>query len=236
MKLPPIRIDIGFSGKKRLNVSALKDQIIENALIGLAREVQADLQNRLRKLEPGLRKELNWLARLTARRVVGSPADRIAPSGVPGAVNLKWPRYSPAYRARKERARRMTWFQYSGSGRLKEAVAASETYLTAFGPIRVSLHLIRDLQVKKMPGGRFSCRVATVKVDLLERLEIDDVWGSLRFLPPAIRYRLRGNPDQAGYKYRPVLDPFLRYYVRRSIPEKIRTWAERSLDGLIVTM
>lgn len=164
----------------------------------------------------------------------------------------EWPARSPKYLAsRKGNA----WFR--DKGRVLSALKNADTWTSAFGPISVGVKAhTRGVGAKRAKGmstvptgtkyAGERVRLATIRVDALTRITPAMLPalaggslassglrarkdGLLSMLGPDIAYRLGGNPKYVPY--RPTIQPFLAYFLTRSMPSAVLGRLEQGLKG-----
>lgn len=155
-------------------------------------------------------------------------------------VTGQWRARTEEYLRRKAKkfGHRKWWVN---SGDLKNAVRTPSMWIGAYGPVRVAWH---PAQIQKGFSGSSAIRISTlargqgrsyvistgkIEVKILGRITTSMLaqpnqhsydsrfTGLLEYLPTAVERKLanRGNP------YRPVIEPFLTYYINRQIPNSI---------------
>jgi len=144
------------------------------------------------------------------------------------------------YKVRKYRTRR--WFK--NTGRLQDQLASIGTYRSAYGPISIRFTptpLASPGGVSSLgrSGGGQSTRIMIGKLEVspLRRINLNDLPGigqkasyNPRLMNPladSVEKKLTSRPKQG--KYRPVLEPFLTYYLTRRIPNAVYRRLEDTL-------
>lgn len=150
-----------------------------------------------------------------------------------GTVTGLWKERSKAYmkwKVRKYRTRR--WFQNTGA--LQRSLARPGQYKNTYGPIQVRFTPIRIpeptvLSLGRNSGGQ-SDFIMTGKLEVrpFRNLNINDLpqigqkagykESLIRPWVPSIRKKLAGHSRNS---YRPIIEPFLTYYMRRKIPNAV---------------
>lgn len=134
------------------------------------------------------------------------------------------------------------WFQ--NTGKLKAILAKIGTYTSAYGPISVkftpaNLSDVTTFAVGRSQGNQFRyIHTGNLSVTPLRRISLSDLPGIgqkaegpnnriLGGLPADAKRKLTGRAD----KYRPVLEPFLTYYLNRKIPNAVYRKLEDTISG-----
>lgn len=160
------------------------------------------------------------------------------------SVTGKWAVRSDVYlRWKMRKYRKRNWFQ--NTGRLQGQLGKVSTYRAAYGPISIKFTPTNlsatsgALSRLGRSGGGQSTNVIIGKIEVrpLRRLTMGDLPGigqqasyNPRLLSPladSIERKLTGRPKQTGY--RPVIEPFLSYYMGRKIPNAVYLKLEKSL-------
>jgi hypothetical protein len=168
------------------------------------------------------------------------------------SVSGQWAARSQDYLRRKMKkfGHRKWWLN---TGELRSAVQRPELWTGAYGPIRVAW-VPKDIQHSFSEGRavRFSnfvrgvgrTRTVTtgeIHIKVLGRITKDMLndpgqpsydsrfTGLLESLPESIERKLSGRTDK---HYRPVIEPFLTYYLNRQIPNRVWSTLEKSIKPL----
>lgn len=154
----------------------------------------------------------------------------------------QWAARTKAYmrwKMRKYRTRK--WFK--NTGKLEKSMGRASTYQNAYGPIRIrftptNLGYGALSSFGRSSGGQSrNIQIGRLEVTPLRRLRLSDLPGigqkadyNPRLLSPfsnSVERKLTGRPSTVGY--RPVIEPFLSYYLTRKIPNAVYRRLEDSL-------
>lgn len=158
-----------------------------------------------------------------------------------GQVTGLWAERTKSYmkwKVKRHRTRR--WFKNSGS--LQAELGKRSRFKQAYGPIMVKFTPTRVAQPTVLSLGRSAggqsgfIETGRLEVRPFSRLSINDLPGigqkagySANIIDrwvPQIRTKLKGHPNKA---YRPIIEPFLTYYMRRKIPNAVYRKIEDSI-------
>lgn len=162
----------------------------------------------------------------------------LSPSMSLQAYTGAWAERSKKYLAWKRRKFGHTqWFK--NTNQLRQQLRNASTYTSSFGPVRVKFQAneipagsqsVRRISTLATPRGRPSGRISVgeIQVSVLGRItdsmladpnghSYDSRFtGLFDMLPDDIAYKLGGPPD-----HRPVIEPFLSFYLTRQIPNAV---------------
>lgn len=160
------------------------------------------------------------------------------------SVTGQWASRSKPYmrwKMRKYRTRK--WFR--NTGRMQEQLSSSSTFKQAYGPMRLNFKLTPLAEggagvssLGRYRGGQSTnIKIGTLEVSPLRRLRLGDLPGigqQATFNPSLfsgftgfLKKKLIGKPQSVGY--RPIIEPFLTYYMNRRIPNAVYRRLEDSL-------
>lgn len=150
------------------------------------------------------------------------------------SVTGKWAERSKVYlKSKFKKYRTRKWFY--NTGQLQGKMAKLSTYHTAYGPMKLTFKpasFSKDTVVSglgRSSGGQSNTAIAVGKVEVtpLRRIDLGDLPGIgqpavyseklMGRLPMSVRKKLSGRKG----KYRPVIEPFLTYYLNRKIPNAV---------------
>ena len=159
------------------------------------------------------------------------------------SVTGQWAVRSQAYmkwKMRKYRTRK--WFL--NTGRLQDTMGRVGTYKNAYGPM--SIRFIPKTMPRagglsnlgRSSGGQSTnIQIGRLEVTPLRRIRLSDLPGIgqpasynpylLSGFSSSIQKKLTGHPESVGY--RPIIEPFLTYYLTRRIPNAVYRRLEDSL-------
>ena len=221
------------------------------------RKLQANLQ---RDFAPVVERELMKMARDVARMGVGIANYRNPPDGVlsidgpvaeamrgqSGSMSIssmtgQWAvRTKPYMKWKFKKYGTRKWFK--NTGRLQEQLGKVGTYRSAYGPISITFKptSLRNTSGAVSSLGRASggqstnIMIGRLEVKPLRRLSLGDLPGIgqkasynpslMNPLAASVRNKL------VGKTYRPVIEPFLSYYMGRKIPNAVYHRLEKSLS------
>lgn len=212
-----------------------------------------------RDFAPVVERQLQKMAADVARLGVGMGNTRNPPSGalsITGKVSKytldsspmsissmtgTWAIRTKAYmKAKFKRYRTRKWFK--STGRLQDQLGKVGTYRSAYGPMSIKF-IPQSLSGKgrvsnlgKSPGGQSeNIIIGRLEVSPLRRLRLSDLpalgqqaaykKSLLSPLADSVERKLTGDKN----KYRPVIEPFLTYYMTRKIPNAVFLKLEQSL-------
>lgn len=158
------------------------------------------------------------------------------------SVTGQWAVRSKAYmkwKMRKYQTRK--WFK--NTGRMQEQLGKVSTYRNAYGPISIRFTPTGGTggpnvsNLGRSRGGQsFNIMIGRLEVSPLRRLRLSDLPGigqqasyNPRLLSPfsdGLQRKLTGHPSKG---YRPIIEPFLTYYMTRKIPNAVYRRLEDSL-------
>ncbi len=168
--------------------------------------------------------------------------------------NANWPERQLKY-MRWKNARKYGTSWWKNTGALHKALSNDNIYLSSFGPVVVIFSKVKNQQLmnpqKTLPGrqGRTSESFTVGRLEVLTFGKITpqmlpslasgnvadvtpDAGNTLsRLLPEEVGRKLSGRSSGefgASRHYRPVLEPFLSYYLTRAIPNAIYRRTERA--------
>jgi hypothetical protein len=234
--------NVGFRAAKnrqrRLQANLQRDfaPVVEQELQNMARDVSRmaiGLANP-NNPPPGV---LSITGRITRAMIGNSGPMTVASMTGTWAVRTK------AYMKRKVRkygTRR--WFK--NTGRLQEQLGSVGTYRSAYGPMSVkffpsALQMAGGVSSLGRSGGGQSRNISVGRLEVapFRRLTLADLPGigqqatyNPRLLSPLADSVERKLTGRASSKYRPVIEPFLTYYLTRRIPNAVYRRLEDSLS------
>lgn len=239
-------INIGIQNVGFRIATQKKDQLAKNLYRDFAPVVERELQDMARKVAmlgvglnaankapPGT---LSITGRISQAMLGNSGPMSIA------SVTGQWADRSEIYMKSKfKKYRTRKWFQNTGS--LQKSLGKASTYVNSYGPLKVAFKpaafsknsIISSLG--RSSGGQSPTAISIGRVEItpLRSLRLNDLPGIgqqasyserlLGRLPPSIKKKLAGRRE----KYRPVIEPFLTYYLNRKIPNAVYLKLEDSL-------
>lgn len=159
------------------------------------------------------------------------------------SVTGKWAERNKTYMKSKfKRYRTRRWLQ--NTGKLKAELAKIGTYQSAYGPISVKftpmkLNDVTMFAVGRSQGNQFRyIHTGNLSVTPLRRISLSDLPGvGQKATGPNDKLLGKFNKDTkkklVGHakKYRPVVEPFLTYYLNRKIPNAVYRKLEDTIRG-----
>lgn len=172
-------------------------------------------------------------------------AGRSAPMNI-ASMTGTWATRTKAYMRRKvKKYKTRRWFK--NTGRLQSQLKSLGTYRSAYGPVSVKFTPrqvqggssgARVVGLGRSPGGQSrNIQIGRLEIKPFRRLSLGDLpdigqkadynRSLLSPLADSIERKLTGQPKTG--KYRPVLEPFMSYYLSRKIPNAVFLKLEQSL-------
>lgn len=231
-----VGVRVARNRQRKLQANVQRDfaPVVERELLDMARSVARmgiGLAN-FNNPPPGV---LSITGRIS-RPMIGNSAP-MSISSMTGAWAVRTDTYM-RWKMRKHRTRK--WFYNTGS--LQRQMGKVGVYRSAYGPMSIKFTptsltgAARVAGIGRSSGGQSNnIMIGRLEVSPLRRLRLSDLPGigqqagyNERLMNPlaaGIRRKLVGRKD----KYRPVIEPFLTYYMTRRIPNAVYRRLEDSL-------
>lgn len=239
-------VTLGFQNVGFRIATRKRDQLAKNIYRDFAPIVEAEMQDMARKVSSmavGLASQNNpppGVLSITGR-VSQAMIGNSGPMSI-SSVTGRWAERNPTYMKNKFRKyRTRKWFK--STGQLAKSLSKPSTYYNSYGPLKIvfkpapftKASVISSLG--RSSGGQSPTAISIGRVEItpLRGIRLSDLPGigqqaaySERLmdrLPKTIRVKLSGRQD----KYRPVIEPFMSYYLNRRIPNAVYRKLEDSL-------
>lgn len=226
--------------------SAKRDQLSRNLYRDFAPVVERELQDMARKVATlGVGLNAGNQSPPGSLQITGKVSQAMIGNSGPmniASVTGQWAARSEVYMKNKfKKYRTRKWFKSMGN--LQTALGKQSLYTNSYGPLKIVFKPAPFTKAAvasslgRSQGGQSPTAIAVGRVEItpLRNIRLSDLPGIgqkanynnrlMARLPTTVRKKLTGRTD----RYRPVIEPFLTYYLNRKIPNAVYLRLEESL-------